>query len=139
MMRAFEYVSPATKVEAVHVLDSRWGVTEVMAGGSDLLALMKHTCRHSQGPRQYQEHSRASRGTMTKNGLRVGALTRLADLAEDRDAQRYYVPWLRLLGRQPVHKFAMWRHSGGTYVSGRAAGISATDTDCCRNTPQARI
>jgi xanthine dehydrogenase YagS FAD-binding subunit len=90
MMRAFEYVSPTTKIEAVHVLDSRWGITEVIAGGSDVLALMK---AHVVTPKRLVNIKNIPelRGViMTKNGLRVGALTRLADLAENRDVQRYY-------------------------------------------------
>jgi xanthine dehydrogenase YagS FAD-binding subunit len=90
MMRGFEYVSPTTKVEAVHALDSRWGTTEVIAGGSDVLALMK---AHVVTPKRLVNIKNIPelRGvTMTKNGLRVGALTRLADLAEHRDVQQYY-------------------------------------------------
>jgi xanthine dehydrogenase YagS FAD-binding subunit len=90
MMRAFDYAGPITKVEAVHALDSRWGVTEVIAGGSDLLALMK---AHVVTPKRLVNIKNIPelRGvTMTKSGLRVGALTRLADLADNRDVQRYY-------------------------------------------------
>lgn len=40
-MQAFEYASPTTREEAVKLLDDRWGNTEVLAGGTDLLSLMK--------------------------------------------------------------------------------------------------
>jgi xanthine dehydrogenase YagS FAD-binding subunit len=40
-MRAFEYASPTTKEQAVALLGSRWGEREVLAGGTDLLSLMK--------------------------------------------------------------------------------------------------
>jgi xanthine dehydrogenase YagS FAD-binding subunit len=40
-MRAFEYASPATKEELVGLLAKAWGEAEVLAGGSDLLSLMK--------------------------------------------------------------------------------------------------
>jgi xanthine dehydrogenase YagS FAD-binding subunit len=40
-MQAFEYASPATREEAVQLLDSNWGNTEVLAGGTDLVSLMK--------------------------------------------------------------------------------------------------
>jgi xanthine dehydrogenase YagS FAD-binding subunit len=89
MMRAFDYATPITKIEAFHALDSRWGVTEVIAGGSDLLALMK---AHVVTPKRLVNIKNIPelRGvTMTKNGVRVGALTRLADLADNRDVQRY--------------------------------------------------
>jgi xanthine dehydrogenase YagS FAD-binding subunit len=90
MMREFDYVSPTTKVEAVQVLESQWGTTEVIAGGSDLLALMK---AHVVTPKRLVNIKNIPelRGvTMTKNGLRIGALTWLADLAENRDVRTHY-------------------------------------------------
>ena len=41
-MNAFEYARPQTLKEAVALLGSRWGETEVLAGGTDLLSLMKN-------------------------------------------------------------------------------------------------
>lgn len=40
-MQAFEYASPATREEAIKLLDSNWGNTEVLAGGTDLVSMMK--------------------------------------------------------------------------------------------------
>jgi xanthine dehydrogenase YagS FAD-binding subunit len=40
-MQKFEYVSPTTKEQAVALLDKNWGETEVLAGGTDLISLMK--------------------------------------------------------------------------------------------------
>jgi xanthine dehydrogenase YagS FAD-binding subunit len=40
-MQAFEYASPTTVEEAAKLLPSSWGETEVLAGGTDLLNLMK--------------------------------------------------------------------------------------------------
>ena len=40
-MRPFEYVSPRTTNQAISLLGATWGNTEVLAGGTDLLALMK--------------------------------------------------------------------------------------------------
>ena len=37
-MQAFEYASPTTREEAVKLLDSSWGNTEVLAGGTDLIS-----------------------------------------------------------------------------------------------------
>jgi xanthine dehydrogenase YagS FAD-binding subunit len=41
MMRSFEYVSPKTQAQAFSLLGDSWGQSEVLAGGTDLLALMK--------------------------------------------------------------------------------------------------
>ena len=40
-MRAFEYASPMTKEQAVALLADKWGEIEILAGGTDLLSLMK--------------------------------------------------------------------------------------------------
>jgi xanthine dehydrogenase YagS FAD-binding subunit len=40
-MHNFEYASPTTKEQAVSLLGSSWGETEALAGGTDLLALLK--------------------------------------------------------------------------------------------------
>jgi xanthine dehydrogenase YagS FAD-binding subunit len=40
-MRAFSYASPTRKEEVAPLLGTSWGETEILAGGSDLLSLMK--------------------------------------------------------------------------------------------------
>jgi xanthine dehydrogenase YagS FAD-binding subunit len=40
-MKAFEYAAPSTKEQAVSLLGNQWGETEILAGGTDLLSLMK--------------------------------------------------------------------------------------------------
>jgi xanthine dehydrogenase YagS FAD-binding subunit len=40
-MQKFEYASPTTKEQAVELLGKGWGETEALAGGTDLLSLMK--------------------------------------------------------------------------------------------------
>ena len=40
-MQKFEYASPTTKEQAVKLLGASWGETEVLAGGTDLISLMK--------------------------------------------------------------------------------------------------
>ncbi len=48
-MRAFEYVSPNSRAQAVSLLGTAWGNTEILAGGTDLLALMKDDVAHYVG------------------------------------------------------------------------------------------
>ena len=45
-MRAFEYASPTTKEQAVGLLGASWAQAEVLAGGTDLLGLMKDDVVH---------------------------------------------------------------------------------------------
>ena len=40
-MQAFAYANPATVQEAVALLGAKWGDVDVLAGGTDLLSLMK--------------------------------------------------------------------------------------------------
>jgi xanthine dehydrogenase YagS FAD-binding subunit len=48
-MQAFEYANPTTVREAVGMLGARWGEVDVLAGGTDLLSLMKE---HIETPRR---------------------------------------------------------------------------------------
>jgi xanthine dehydrogenase YagS FAD-binding subunit len=80
-MRPFEYASPATKEQAVALLGTTWGQTEVLAGGTDLLALMKDDIVHPKrlvNIKQIKEMS----GVVASQGLRIGALTTLGELAD---------------------------------------------------------
>jgi len=45
-MRAFEYTVPKEKKQAVALLGKQWNDAEVLAGGSDLLGLMKDDIVH---------------------------------------------------------------------------------------------
>src|SRR5580765_4583480 len=40
-MKNFTYFRPTTAEQAVSLLEARWGNTEMLAGGTDLLALQK--------------------------------------------------------------------------------------------------
>ena len=82
-MRSFEYLSPANTKQATSLLSASWGQTEIIAGGTDLLALMKEdvvTPRRVVNIKEIQE----LRGVKsTTQGLRIGSLTTLTELAED--------------------------------------------------------
>jgi len=89
-MRAFEYVSPEGKQQVVELLGANWGETEVLAGGTDLLALMKDDVLH---PRRLVNIKGVAelRGVAARaGGLRLGALVTLAELAEDPRVRRSY-------------------------------------------------
>src|ERR1700758_1170486 len=40
-MEAFAYANPSSISEAVALLDTKWGETAILAGGTDLISLMK--------------------------------------------------------------------------------------------------
>ena len=99
-MQKFEYASPTTKEQAVALLGSQWGEAEVIAGGTDLLSLMKDQVvapkrvvnlkdiRDLQG----MTYSAAA-------GLRLGALVTLDQLLETR---RYAALILRVQAAEGV-------------------------------------
>lgn len=89
-MRAFDYVSPATKSEAVDLLATSWGETEVLAGGTDLLALMKDDVVAPKRLVNIKGIKELKGVTFSRNGMRIGALNTLDELANNRELRRRY-------------------------------------------------
>lgn len=87
-MKAFEYANPATKEEAVKLLSAE---AAVLAGGTDLLSLMKDyvvTPTRVVNIKSIQELSGVSYDA--KKGLRIGALTTIEQLMADATVKREY-------------------------------------------------
>ncbi len=83
MMRPFEYVSPKTQAQAFSLLGSSWGQSEILAGGTDLLALMKDDVVRPNRLVNIKTIGDLHGIQRTKDGgWRIGALTTLGDLAE---------------------------------------------------------
>src|SRR5947207_15005656 len=89
-MRPFEYTSPKTKDQVPALLGARWGETEVLAGGTDLLSLMKDEVTapnrlvNIKGIQDLHGVSNAA------TGLRIGALMTLAEIGANADVTRQY-------------------------------------------------
>ena len=81
-MRAFEYASPTTKEQAVGLLGTSWGQAEVLAGGNDLLSLMKDDVVHPKRLVNLKEIGDMRGINAGPKGLRIGALATLGDLAD---------------------------------------------------------
>jgi xanthine dehydrogenase YagS FAD-binding subunit len=82
-MRAFEFTSPATPEQAFALLGANWDESEILAGGTDLLSLMKDDVVH---PRRLVnvKSIQALRGVAANgDGLRIGALTTMGELADN--------------------------------------------------------
>jgi xanthine dehydrogenase YagS FAD-binding subunit len=89
-MRPFEYASPATSDQAVSLLASAWGQSEILAGGTDLLALMKDDVVH---PRRLVniKDIKDLRGVRSDStGVQVGALTTMGELADHADIRKNF-------------------------------------------------
>jgi xanthine dehydrogenase YagS FAD-binding subunit len=82
-MRSFEYASPTTKEQAIALLGTNWGQAEVLAGGTDLLALMKDDVVHPKRLVNIKQIKELSGVTVGPKGLRIGALITLGELADN--------------------------------------------------------
>ena len=89
-MRPFEYASPTSKEQVAALLGTSWEQGAILAGGTDLLALMKDDVV---APKRLinvkQIDGLRGTGYQPGNGLRIGALTTLAELAESKDLAAY--------------------------------------------------
>ena len=89
-MQAFEYATPTTKEQAVQALGASWGETEVLAGGTDLLSLMKE---YLSTPKRVVDIKgiKELHGIMPKaGGLSIGALVPLEELASSAAVKKHY-------------------------------------------------
>ena len=89
-MRPFEYVSPNSKTQAISLLAATWGNTEVLAGGTDLLALMKDDVLAPKRLVNIKDIADLRGISSNAQGLRVGALTTLGEMADNEDVKKSY-------------------------------------------------
>jgi len=82
-MKNFTYYQPKTTKEAVGLLDSKWGGTELLAGGTDLLDLQKEYVAQPDKVVSLTGIKELVGITADKAGTKIGAGTKLATLAED--------------------------------------------------------
>ena len=90
-MRPFEYATPGQKEQAVGLLGASWADAQVLAGGTDLLALMKDDVVSPKRLVDIKSVSGLNTVVFTAgSGLRAGALVRLQDFADNADVRRHY-------------------------------------------------
>ncbi len=89
-MRAFEYVSPTNTKQAASLLSATWGQTEILAGGTDLLALMKEDVVAPKRLVNIKDIKELSGVNPDGSGLRIGALTTLVEIAENAGVKEKY-------------------------------------------------
>src|SRR5215469_1492754 len=88
-MRAFEYTSPKTKEQVIPLLGRNWGEVEVLAGGTDLLSLMKDeitTPKRLVNIKEIDDLRGITRGP--GQNLRFGALVTLAEIGSNEGIQQ---------------------------------------------------
>jgi xanthine dehydrogenase YagS FAD-binding subunit len=89
-MRPFEYLSPNSRTQAISLLGSTWGSSEILAGGTDLLALMKDDVLAPKRLINIKDIKDLRGVSSDPDGIRVGALTTLGDLADDETVKNNY-------------------------------------------------
>ena len=89
-MQNFEYASPTTLHDALALLGSKWGETDVLAGGTDEISLMKdflHTPNRVVNIKGIKELGGIGR---TSQGLRIGATVTFDELASNQSIHSEY-------------------------------------------------
>jgi xanthine dehydrogenase YagS FAD-binding subunit len=90
-MNSFEYTSPSRVDQAVALLGKQWGKTEILAGGTDLLALMKDAVVTPGRLVNVKTIANLSGiGYSAGKGLKVGATCTLTELARNADVVKHY-------------------------------------------------
>ena len=81
-MQAFEYANPTTLQEALGLLGSKWGETGVLAGGTDLISLMKEYLETPKRVVNIKGIKELGGIQTSKTGLRIGSTVTLEELIE---------------------------------------------------------
>src|SRR5579863_8010104 len=89
-MRPFEYATPATMEQAVSLLRGEWGVAEILAGGTDLLSLMKDDIINPKRLVSLKLIKELAGVKSDAQGLRIGPLTNLGELADNITVAKTY-------------------------------------------------
>src|SRR5947209_4754699 len=79
-MRSFEYAAPKTVKEATSLLGDKWGETEVLAGGTDLITSLKQGITTPNRVVSLKNIADLHGIKTSRNELHIGATTKLRDL-----------------------------------------------------------
>jgi xanthine dehydrogenase YagS FAD-binding subunit len=89
-MQSFEYANPTTVQEALALLGARWGQADVLAGGTDLISLMKDRLHEPRRVVNIKNIKELEGIQKTADGLRIGALVTMDELAKNADVHSAY-------------------------------------------------
>lgn len=79
-MKAFQYAAPTTEAEVLELLSPEWGKTEILAGGTDLVGLMKAMIITPDRVVNIKEVPSLRGIRRTSQGVEIGAVTNLDDV-----------------------------------------------------------
>src|SRR5262252_2017201 len=86
-MRPFDYASPKSTDQVPALLGKNWGEVEILAGGSDLLSLMKDEVTTPKRLVNIKGIQSLHGVKSAPDSLTIGALTTLAEIAADKQVQ----------------------------------------------------
>src|SRR5436853_7218793 len=89
-MQAFEYASPTTLQEALGLLGKSWGDTDVLAGGTDLISLMKEYLATPKRLVNIKGIKELGGIQNSKTGLRIGSTATVEELLENADVRKTF-------------------------------------------------
>jgi xanthine dehydrogenase YagS FAD-binding subunit len=89
-MKSFTYYRPKTAEEAVGLLEGRWGTTELLAGGTDLLDLQKEYIAQPDKVISLTGIAALSGIKSDPSAVTIGALTKLADIAAHTELRKLF-------------------------------------------------
>jgi len=89
-MQAFEYANPTTLQEALGLLGKTWGDTDVLAGGTDLISLMKEYLATPKRLVNIKGIKELGGIQDSKTGLRIGSTATVEELLESADVRKAF-------------------------------------------------
>jgi xanthine dehydrogenase YagS FAD-binding subunit len=89
-MQKFEYANATTIQQAVALLGNAWGEAEILAGGTDLLSLMKDYVVSPKRLVNIKDIKELKGITVSANGLRFGALVTFEEILDNAAIKRSY-------------------------------------------------
>lgn len=89
-MRAFEYAAPKSTQQAVGLLGKSWTQAQILAGGTDLLGLMKDDIVSPKRVVNIKDVGGLARLEQGRDAFYIGALARLSDVADNAEVRRTY-------------------------------------------------
>src|SRR5437867_5853456 len=89
-MQAFEYANPTTLQEALGLLGKSWGDTDVLAGGTDLISLMKEYLATPKRVVNIKNIKELGGIQDSKTGLRIGATVTIDELLENAEVRKSF-------------------------------------------------
>jgi xanthine dehydrogenase YagS FAD-binding subunit len=89
-MQPFEYANPATLQEALGMLGNKWGEVNVLAGGTDLISLMKEYIETPKRLVNIKGIKELGGIQSSKTGLRIGSAVTVEELLENAEVRKNF-------------------------------------------------